>query len=128
MEKYIEIAKKIIEEGIDIVGVRSLCDDEQYKVGDECRESYEWNFEHDCSTFDLDGENGEKAGGTCATQIRVETDEVEELAQHIAEVVEENEIYANLRQAIIAGYGANNDRCLDPNEIRIIDAYVLELI
>lgn len=128
MEKYIEIAKKIIEEGIDLVGVRSLCDDEQYKIGDDCRESYEWDFANDCSTYDIDGEEGLKAGGTCATHIPVETDNVEELAKVIAEKVEENEVYANDKQAIIAGYGVNNDSALDPGEIRLVDAYVLELI
>lgn len=128
MTNFKEIAKKIIDEGIDLVGVRSLCEDEQYKVGDECRESYEWNFEHDCSTYDLDGGDGEKAGGTCATQIKVETEDVEELAQHIEEIVKENALYANEKQAIIAGHGVNNDHTLDPGEIRLTDAYVLELI
>lgn len=128
MTNYIEIAKEIIEEGIDFVGVRSLCDDEQYKIGDECRESYEWNFEHDCSTYDLDGVDGTKAGGTCATQIKVETDNVAELAKHIEAVVKENSGYLGNRQAIIAGHGANNDHTLDPNEIRLTDAYVLAVL
>lgn len=128
MTNYIEIAKEIIEEGIDLVGVRSLCDDEQYKVGDECRESYEWNFEHDCSTYDLDGEEGMKAGGTCATQIIVDTEDAEELAKRIEGIVKENAAYLGDRQAVIAGHGANIDHTLDPNEIRLLDAYVLAVL
>lgn len=128
MEKYIELAQKIIDEGISLLGVRNLCEDEQYKVGDDCRQSYEWDFEHDCSTYDLDGENGKKANGTCATHIPLETENVEELAQVIADKVEENKMYMNERQALISGYGVNNDSALDTNEIRLTEAFVIAII
>ena len=47
-------------------GIRGLCDDEDYAVGDEPRESYDWDVEQDCSTRDT---TGETIGGTCAVAV-----------------------------------------------------------
>lgn len=128
MSRYLEIAKEILEKRY-VVGVRSLCDDEQYEVGDDCRESYEWDFENDCSTYHT---TGETAGGTCATAIDTQgflTDDwAQELAERIKQAINANEQYFGDRQAIIAGYRVNNDRCLDPGEIRIREAFVLALV
>lgn len=50
-------------------GIRGLCDDEDYTVGGEIRESYEWDYENDCSRYMTDGQtmgmeyrDGYKAG------------------------------------------------------------------
>lgn len=128
--KYIEIAKKIMVEGLDFVGVRSLCEDEKYNVGDDCRESYEWNGEHDCSTYDIDGEDGELADGTCATRVEVyEAESIEELAKNIESAVKANRNYGSVHgQVIIAGYDTNDSAAIDENEIRIRNAFVLALI
>ena len=48
------------------VGVRSLCDDERYVVGDVCRASHERDLENDCSDYET---TGERTMGTCATRI-----------------------------------------------------------
>lgn len=128
MEKIMKVAQKIWDEDLIFVGVRTLCDDEQYKIGDYCRESYEWNYEYDCSTYDIDGENEETAGGTCATYINVDVDSVEELAQEIKKAIEFNKIYPGSKQAIIAGDGYDTSGVLDDKEIRIKNAYVLELL
>ena len=63
-----EIAKKVLSNSDLRFGVRTLDDDESYKVGDQARESFAWDFEADCSVYDLDN-NAESAGYTCATGI-----------------------------------------------------------
>lgn len=130
MEKYIEIAKEIIDENYGVVGVRGLSEDETYKVGDDCRESYEWDLEADCTTYFT---TGLKAGGTCATHIEnsyYETDnEITELANRIAEAVKENEAYAIDKQVIIAGNdGIVTDMPLDLGEVRIRNAFVIAVL
>lgn len=130
--KYLELAKKLIEEGWAYIGVRSLCDDEQYEVGDYCRESYEWDLEHDCSTYDLHGEEGEKAGGTCCTVAATWADYIDdpaELAEKIEKAIKENIGYGG-RQVIIAGNEENNLNAgtLDDGEIRIVNAVVVGIV
>lgn len=127
---YIELAKQILDEGYSAVGVRGIYDDEQYQVGDDCRESYEWDFAADCSTYFT---TGETAGGTCATHIDTQTfesdDEVAELAARIKAMIEQNQEYGADRQVIIAGYdGVNNDAALDQGEVRIYNAFVIALV
>lgn len=124
---YQDAARIILERGL-LAGVRRLYDDEQYKPGDACRESYEWDLENDCSAYHT---TGERAGGTCATDIPVEDfaqDDVAGLAAAIADAVKRNKTYGGHRQAIIVGERANIDYPLDDGEIRIIDAEVLAVI
>lgn len=136
MEKYIELAKKIIEEKYTFAGVRMLTDDEAYKIGDICRESYDWDRENDCSTYHT---TGLTAGGTCATKIDIDTlyydldtveEEIEEMARRIETVVKQNEeMYCGEQQVIIAGYERNLDYDMtDDDEIRIYDAEVLMVL
>lgn len=47
-------------------GIRGLCPDEEYEIGDTPRESYDWDLEWDCSTRST---TGETIGGTCAVCI-----------------------------------------------------------
>lgn len=63
-----EIAKKVLSDSTLRFGVRTLDDDENYKVGDQARESFAWNFEADSSVYDLDND-AESAGYTCATGV-----------------------------------------------------------
>lgn len=125
---YLEIAKEILENNW-IVGVRTLCDDEQYAVGDDCRASYEWDIEEDCSTYHT---TGETAVGTCATHIETgffrTDDEAAELAARIEEAVAKNKAYGKAQQVVIAGHSVNNDGYFDAGEIRIVDAFVVAVI
>ena len=63
-----EIAKRVLSDSNLRFGVRTLDDDESYKVGNQARESFAWDFENDCSVYDLDN-NAESAGYTCATGV-----------------------------------------------------------
>lgn len=129
MTNFIDIAKEIIEKRFYAVGVRSLCEDEQYSIGDYCRESYEWDIEEDCSTYYT---TGETANGTCATHIDNQyfttNDEVIELAERIAQVVKENQDNYGGQQIIIAGNQINRDGLFDSDEIRIANAIVIGIV
>lgn len=126
MTDYKKIAQIIIDLDPATVGVRSLRDDENYSVGDYCRESYEWDWENDCSTYTTSGEDGETAGGTCATSIRFGTYDADELAEEIKKSVEYNSEYGG-KQVIIVGY-PNIDGTFDEGECRIVDAKVIEVV
>lgn len=125
---WVAIAQEILDNGY-VAGVRSLCDDEDYTVGDECRPSYEWDVENDCSAYYT---TGELAGGTCATVVDTSyftsDDYVTELAARLQAVAAENASYGGKRQAIIVGHRVANDGYFDPDEVRIIDATVLAII
>lgn len=62
------IAKRVLSDSTLRFGVRTLDDDETYKIGDYARESFAWDFEADSSVYDLDN-NAESAGYTCATGV-----------------------------------------------------------
>lgn len=130
---FLKIAKIIYEEGYHFAGVRSLTDDESYKIGDTCRQSYEWDREADCSTYYT---TGLKAGGTCAIEVRTdyldnetEEEDIQELAQRIEKALIETDLYLGTIKAVIGGYDTYTDLDLsDDNEIRIIDPIVIALI
>ena len=122
--EYLELAKQILGANYWAVGVRSLCKDEEYKVGDICRDSYEWDVEEDCSTYYT---TGETANGTCATRIDTAANTPEKLAEKIAKALKDNKGYGGT-QVVIAGNKVNNDGMFDPDEIRIVDAKVIAVL
>lgn len=125
---YNQIAQQIIDKNYAVVGVRNICSDETYSVGDDCRQSYDWDLAADCSTYET---TGQLAGGTCATHIDtqyfVTNNWTAELAERIAEIVKFNSVYGG-QQVIIAGSGANNSMMLDPGEVRICNAFVIAVL
>ena len=127
--KYLEVAKNILESKYHCVGVRSTCLDENYEIWDNCRNSYSWDFEADVSSFETDGQS---AFATCSTNVDIQhfktDDRINELSERIESVILKNSVYGN-RQIIIAGnHGFKNDDFLDPDEIRIVSAFVIHLI
>ena len=128
---YLEFAKQIIENRWT-VGVRGLCEDEQYEVGDDCRPSYEWDFDLDVSTYKT---TGETAGGTCVIGLdgfiepsRVNYPEVEDIAGALKKAVEMANKYG-VKTAIIA----SDERYIkhewfDDHEIRLRHAFVIALV
>lgn len=125
MEKrYEEIIKRIIDEGYTVAGIRTLEDDENYVVGDDCRESYEWDLEHDCSTYFT---TGETAGGTCATVFEI--DDVPNTINNMIAAIESNNGYRGARQVVIAGHSTDQSFGHgDEDEVRIVDAVVVGII
>ena len=77
----IDIIEAIESSGYSWIGIRHLSDDENYQIGDYCRNSYDWNYEYDCSTYETD--EPQELPGTCAynTQIMTGWDDPEEMEE-----------------------------------------------
>lgn len=49
MQKLVD---EIINSGYTFIGIRHVSNDESYQKGDCCRNSYDWDYVVDCSTYD----------------------------------------------------------------------------
>jgi hypothetical protein len=125
--KYLDTAKEVLANKWHL-GIRATRKDEEYEVEDECRESYDWDLENDCSTYFT---TKETAGGTCGVRIDTDVESAEELAERIAEVVKKFATmgYGDGGQTILfAGWDIERDRYVDDDEIRIKGAWVQEIV
>lgn len=108
--------------GYSFIGLRTPTDDENYSIGNTCRNSYEWDYENDCSTFDT--ENPIELNGTCSMEITIDGDTTEE---DLSEMINNFKgKYCGEQVIIIGGYEAEYGS--DENEIIISNATVLEVI
>ncbi|WP_024735311.1 hypothetical protein [Enterocloster asparagiformis] len=116
-----DIIKAIEASGYNWIGIRHLADDENYQIGDYCRNSYDWNYEYDCSTYDTD--EPQELPGTCAynTKIDCSWDDPEKIAEKLAKAIE-NANYIGT-PVIIGGDRAEYGN--DEGEIIIADAVVI---
>ena len=123
-ESIKELIRKINKERYTYIGIRHLADDENYQIGDFCRNSYDWNYENDCSSYYT--ENPEELPGTCAynTNINSSWDDGEEIKGKIITAISESDCYSG-RIAIIAGKSAEYGN--DQEEIIIENAEVIYL-
>ena len=119
-----EILNKVNEEGYSVVAIRHCAEDEDYTVGDICRNSYDWNYELDCSTYDTD--DPVELEGTCGYHVRgfenLDAYEIEEAAEIFEKAMKEAETYYG-KVVIIAGYRYTYGN--DVNEVIIEDAEVI---
>lgn len=117
-----EVINTITNCNYSYIGIRHLAEDEGYSIGDYCRNSYDWDFDHDCSTYHTD--EPIDLGGTCAynTKILVGWDEPTEIAEKLEKALAPSSCYFG-DIVIIAGdrmeYGN------DEGEIIIADAVVI---
>lgn len=118
--KYSELIKKIKEKRYPVIGIRSLQDDEQYKIGDICRYSYNWNHFFDRSTYGYENEelNGTSAINTLIDYFWDEDDEIEEKIEKTYK-----KAYWKTSVVLIAGY--RFDIGEDDNEAIVEDAKVI---
>lgn len=107
------------------IGIRHLADDENYEIGDYCRNSYDWDFENDQSTYNTD--DPQELSGTCAynTRIQIGWDEPEEIAEKLEKALKASACYMG-EIVIISGNRAEYGN--DDGEIIIKDATVLAKI
>lgn len=104
------------------IGIRHLADDEHYETGDYCRNSYDWDYTNDCSTYETS--QPVELSGVCAydTHIVPMWDDLEEIAEKLATALSASNVYYG-DTVIVAGdrieYGN------DLNEIIIADAIVI---
>lgn len=96
-------------------GLRALCDDEEYEIGDTPRESYGWDFDTDTSLY---GPDGETIGGTCAIDIG-DWEEEGDIEDAIRDVMR----YLPRRVALI--HAMDREYGNDPGEVILSDAVVV---
>jgi len=127
---YAEIIRKAYESGKRAFAVRALAEDENYSVGDACRESYDWDFENNCSTYDT---SGVTAGGTCGVKIigyfHFDGSDDEEIESAVAKSIEKAKEYGP--DLVIIGGDLDvscNYAVDDENEARITNAYVIAVV
>lgn len=128
MEKFIEIIKAELENHSEVlVGFRGLASDESYQIGDTPRESYEWDWENDCSTYYTTGETTE---GTCAIGGWVSwLDEDNEVEEKLNDWQEGVRMYGDSDNFVfLVGTSEGDYGTRDENEVRIEDAKVLAYI
>lgn len=119
-----EILTKINEEGYGVVAIRHCAEDEEYNVGDTCRNSYDWNYELDHSTYE--DEEPIELDGTCGYHINnfecLDDEELDEAEALFNKAMEESGCYVG-KIVVIAGnyYSYGNDE----NEVIIEDAEVI---
>lgn len=109
----------------EYIGVRTLTPDEKYKVGDTARESYDWDFENDRSTYETDGRT---LGGTAAINIVRDRhqDGEKEVENALRDALNTSESYEGERKVIIGG---NRQRYGDdPSETIIENAKVIAVL
>lgn len=97
-----EIAEIITKDMMHCWGIRALCSDEDYAVGDEPRESYDWDHENDVSTYYTDGRT---VGGVCAVGIDSQYDD--EIDQNVQAALDKVAIYSGNRIALIRADGCD---------------------
>lgn len=107
--------RAIMEEGrFSDYGIRGLCFDEEYAVGDSPRESYDWDHENDISTYATDGRT---LGGVCT--VGLTEDNVEKVISLVPRM------YGDGRMALIGG--TLRDYGEDPGEWILSDAEILAI-
>ena len=120
-----EIIKRINSEEFAWIGIRHLSESENYKVGDYCRNSYDWDFDCDCSTYYTD--DPQELDGTCAynTEIYTHLDNSEEIEEKLIKSISRSNCYAG-KAVVIAGDYAEYGT--DDNEIIIQNAKVIGIL
>lgn len=128
MEKVIEVLKEAMKQKYKVFGIRVCNADENYKVGDEARESYDWDYEIDCSTYET---TKETLGGTCATSILIDNySDDEEIKEALNDAIERAKMYGGFNeytQTVLLGChrNCNYTHGNDEKEIIIEQADVL---
>lgn len=119
------LVNEVMNSGYAFIGIRHMADDENYQKGDWCRNSYDWDYEVDCSTYDTG--SPVELPGTCAYDTRIELgwDEPEEIKEKLEKALEGSSAYFG--EIIIIG-GDRMEYGNDEEEIIINCAMVIEVL
>lgn len=108
IEKLLETIK---DNKYSVVAIRHCCPDEHYQVGDFCRNSYEWDYELECSSYDT--ENPIELDGACGYALfdLLEVDDTVMAEKVLDDGIENSNMYSGTEIVIIAGtsYTYGND-------------------
>jgi len=111
----------------EVVGIRGLCKDESYVVGDTVRNSYDWNYEFDHSSFE--DEEPVELDGACSIKTDIDTfmDDEEEILEKLEKALATLKSGYPYSEFIVIG-GSDYEYGADENEIIIDDAVVLSVV
>ncbi len=127
MKELVEAMKKAKAEGYNVFGIRVIENEAGVlNVGDACPDSYDWDYELDCSTRDT---TGEKLGGACAIEINtsmllLDGDDDEDVAAEIEKAIKNSACYYG-EQVLLIGGKFGSEYGNDEHEIIIELADVL---
>lgn len=109
-----------------VIAIRHCCPDEHYHIGDFCRNSYEWDYELDCSSYYT--ENQVELGGTCGYAIfeLLDINDAVVAERILTDAIQKSSVYDGTEIAVITGtsYTYGNDE----NEVIIEYAEVIGVI
>ena len=95
----------------EYLGIRWLAEDENYDVGDICRNSYDWDYDMDVSTYETDGR---ELDGTCAIKLRFDDYEPETIKEELERVLKNYSYWG--KPVLIGGdrmtYGMDDDEII----------------
>ena len=130
MKELVKAMKKAKAEGYNAFGIRVIENEAgALNVGDACPDSYNWDYELDCSTRET---TGEKLDGACAveidtTMLMLDGDDDEDVAAEIEKAIRNAACYFG-EQVLLIGGKFGSERGDDENEIIIELADVLAIV
>ena len=102
-----EVLKKMNENYFSVAAIRRCRKDENYEVGDICRNSFDWNYEKDESTFEDD--EPVELSGTCGMRIEnlenLDNEEAAEAEKILEKALKDSESYPMRRKTPCFSYG-----------------------
>lgn len=110
--------------GLHAYAVRYMQDDESIVIGSECRPSYDWDYESDCSRYETDGAQLPGTSGLYLQDID-EDSTAEEIQEAARTAIRENIEYHGT-PVIIGGNRWIDGR--DYNEVIIKDAEIVDIL
>lgn len=123
--EMMNLIKKAYKDGYRDFGVRAM--DTEYQAGEDVPDSYDWDIENDCSTYNT---TGETLPGACAVFFAVDgiqLDEYEDAEENLNAAIEQAKRYYCDHLYIIASkFGSEWGN--DQNEIILRDAQVIAVI
>ena len=120
-----EIVKIMMIDEYAIYGIRGLSSDEKYEIGDECRNSYDWNYECDHSTYE--DEEPVELPGTCSVRIHIRhsfNDDEKEVVKAVENAWNLASKYSDINEYVLIA-GDQYEWGIDMDEVIIRRAYVL---
>lgn len=129
-----EQIKKALQENTNLTYLGARTIDQEYSVGDIMEDSYQWNFDLDCSTYETD--EPETLGGACATDCadgtwaqfstNLDDEELDEIVDFVFErLVYNADNYPYDYTYLIGAKYSNDDLANDEYETILVDAQVL---
>ena len=109
-DELLDVIKNAYKDGYNAFGVRVLPSDVDVAniyVGADVRDSYDWDFESDCSTYDT---TGETLGGACCVGFRddylgteMDEEDNEECLKELKRIIAKSACYGDHNVVLIGG-------------------------